>query len=125
MVGGVGTMMFFLIQVMTCDAWTDPVRSLVERFDRRGIESMGFELYTSEFGQNSIKIQCILLENSKKFRILNLIFQHFRKCFRNSDKISSNSDQNSMIFFENGYTLQKIIKITEQCKKFDEHFQKY
>jgi hypothetical protein len=28
MVGGVGTMMFFLIQVMTCDAWTDPVRRL-------------------------------------------------------------------------------------------------
>ena len=67
MVGGVGTMMFFLIQVMTCDAWTDPVRSLVERFDRRGIEP--FELFRSEFGQNSVRIREMLLEfirNSKK-----------------------------------------------------------
>ena len=33
----------------------------VERFDRRGIEP--FELFTSEFGQNVVKFQCILLEN--------------------------------------------------------------
>ena len=36
---------------------------LVERFDRRGIEP--FELYTSEFGQNSVTIQYIWLENSR------------------------------------------------------------
>ena len=37
------------------------VLNLVERFDRRGIEP--FELFKSEFGQQSVKIQCILLEN--------------------------------------------------------------
>ena len=31
------------------------------RFDRRGTEP--FELFTSEFGQNSVKFQYILLEN--------------------------------------------------------------
>ena len=35
------------------------VDSSVERFDRRGIEP--FELFTSEFGQNSVKFHCILL----------------------------------------------------------------
>ena len=39
-------------------------QALVERFDRRGIEP--FELFTSEFGQNSVKIQYILLGNSEK-----------------------------------------------------------
>merc|ERR1719379_1941021 len=28
MVGGMTNMMFFLVQVMTCDSWTDPVRQL-------------------------------------------------------------------------------------------------
>ena len=36
---------------------------------------------------------------TKKIRIFEIIFQHFRKYLRNSDKISSNSEQNSMIFF--------------------------
>ena len=40
------------------------VKTCVERFDRRGIEP--FELFTSEFGQNSVKIEYILLENAKK-----------------------------------------------------------
>ena len=38
-----------------------PVADWVERFDRRGTEP--FELFTSEFDQNSVKIQYILLEN--------------------------------------------------------------
>ena len=37
--------------------------SRVERFDRRGTEP--FELFSSKFGQNSVKIQYILIENSK------------------------------------------------------------
>ena len=37
-------------------------RRFVERFDRRGIEP--FELFISEFGQNSFKIQELSLENS-------------------------------------------------------------
>ena len=48
-------------------------RRAVERLDRRGIEP--FELFTSEFGQNSFKIQYILLE----FVFLIRIFQHVRK----------------------------------------------
>ena len=39
---------------------TLPVRTLVERFDRRGIEP--FELFRSEFGQRCVRIQEILLE---------------------------------------------------------------
>ena len=39
------------------------VLSQVERFDRRGTEP--FELFTSEFVQNSCKIQEFSLENSK------------------------------------------------------------
>ena len=35
----------------------------VERFDRRGIEP--FELFTSEFGKNSLRIEEILLEFSR------------------------------------------------------------
>ena len=34
--------------------------TLVERFDRRGIEP--FELFRSEFGQNSVRIKELLLE---------------------------------------------------------------
>ena len=37
-----------------------PVPALVERFDRRGTEP--FELFRSEFGQNSVRIKEILLE---------------------------------------------------------------
>ena len=46
------------------------VRNLVERFDRRGIEP--FELFRSEFGQNSVKIQECSLENLKKSEIFNI-----------------------------------------------------
>ena len=42
----------------------------VERFDRRGIEP--FELFTSEFGQNFVKIQYILLDNSKNSGCFNI-----------------------------------------------------
>ena len=49
----------------------------VERFDRRGSEP--FELCTSEFGQNSVRIQCILLEISKISGFNMPIYQHFRK----------------------------------------------
>ena len=45
------------------------VLNLVERFDRRGIEP--FELFKSEFGQNSFKIQDVLLENSKSLENFN------------------------------------------------------
>ena len=56
----------------------------VERFDRRGIEP--FELFTSEFGQNSFKIQEFSLENSKiSEKIFN--FNIFLKYRRDSDKI--------------------------------------
>ena len=47
-----------------------PVAALVERFDRRGTEP--FELFRSEFGQNSAIIQEIMLEfirNSDIFKI--------------------------------------------------------
>ena len=37
-----------------------PVAPLVDRFDRRGIEPL--ELFRSEFGQNSLRIEEILLE---------------------------------------------------------------
>ena len=59
--------------------------ALVERFDRRGTEP--FELFTPEFGQNSVKIQCILLTKIKKIRIINIyfLFQHLRKYLRISD----------------------------------------
>ena len=56
--------------------------ALVERFDRRGIEP--FEFFTSEFGQNSVKIQCILLGNSKKIQdcsTFSKIFAKFRQIF--------------------------------------------
>ena len=46
------------------------VQRLVERFDRRGTEP--FELFRSEFGQNSVRIKEILLEfirNSESFNI--------------------------------------------------------
>ena len=45
---------------------------LVERFDRRGTEP--FELFRSEFGQNSFKIQEFSLENLK---ISEIIFNNF------------------------------------------------
>ena len=58
--------------------WADAAGPLVlgwvERFDRRGSEP--FELFTSEFGRNSVKIQYILLL-SRKFRKFR-IFQHVR-----------------------------------------------
>ena len=91
----------------------------VERFDRRGIEP--FELFTSEFGQNSVKIQYILLENLKNSGLI--FFQHFRKYLRNSDKISSNSEQNSMNFFlTNEQILQNLPK---NAKQIDDFFLKY
>ena len=45
------------------EAQPPPVLPLVERFDGRGTEP--FELFRSEFGQNSVKTQELLLENSK------------------------------------------------------------
>ena len=63
---------------------------LVERLDRRGTEP--FELFRSEFGQNSFKIQEFSLENSK---ISENEIQHFLKYRQNSDKISSKSVQES------------------------------
>ena len=44
----------------------------VERFDGRGTEP--FELFTSEFGQNSFKIQELSLENLKFWKMLKLNF---------------------------------------------------
>ena len=48
----------------------EPMPAWVERFDRRGNEP--FELFTSEFVQNSFKIQYISLENSKMSEIFNI-----------------------------------------------------
>ena len=47
------------------------VRRLVERFDRRRTEP--FELFRSEFGQSSFKIQEFSLENSKISEIFNIL----------------------------------------------------
>ena len=76
----------------TQTAW----RTLVERFDRRGIEP--FELFTSEFGQNSVKIQYILLENSKiqDFSIFSTTLAKFRR------KIIKLWAKFNDHFFENG-----------------------
>ena len=58
----------------------------VGRFDRRGIEPV--VLFTSEFGQNSFKIQCILLGNSKTSEIFNINFSKVSAKFReNFNKI--------------------------------------
>ena len=59
----------------------DRERGLVERFDRRGIEP--FELFTTEFGQNSFKIQYIFLENSKcqYFSTFSMVFANLRQNF--------------------------------------------
>ena len=46
------------------------VERWVERFDRRGTEP--FELFRSEFGQNSCKIQEFSLENSKNSENFNI-----------------------------------------------------
>ena len=91
-----------------------PVPTYVERFDRRGTEP--FELFKSEFGQNSVKIHCFLLEKNKKIQ-KNRIFQHFRKYLRTSDTISSNSEQHSMIVFEKCLMGKFCRKIAEQCEK--------
>ena len=87
----------------------------VERFDRRGIEP--FELFRSEFGQNSFKIQEFSVESSKISEILK--FQHFLNYRRNSDKISSNSGQKSI---KKKRFLQKNC---QKMRKNDEHFLKY
>ena len=65
-------------------------RPCVERFGRRGTEPNG--LFRSEFGQNSFKIQEFSLKQSKKIQK----FQHFLKHRRNSDNISSKSEQKSV-----------------------------
>ena len=47
------------------------VRDLVQRFDRRGIEPL--ELFTSEFGPNSLRIEDILLEFIRNPKIPGII----------------------------------------------------
>ena len=64
---------------------SDWVTSVVERFDRRGIEP--FELFASEFGQNSLRIDEILLEfirNPKNSGFFNIFYKYsakFRQIF--------------------------------------------
>ena len=70
----------------------------------------------STFCQNSMHFA----RKFKKFKI----FQHFRTYLRNFDKISSNSEQNSIVF-------SKMRKwhcctiLPKNAKKFDENFLKY
>ena len=71
-------------------AGTGRSRRWVERFDRRGTEPN--ELFRSEFGQNSFKIQefSIFARNFKKIRK----FQHFRKDNSKIGEISIKFHQN-------------------------------
>ena len=77
-------------QALLVASSTGDVGTRVERFDRRGTET--FEPFESfepfEFFQNS----GIFPRKFKKFRK----FQHFLNYRRNSDKISSKSEQKSM-----------------------------
>ena len=54
------------------DAGGTAVEAWVERFDRRGIEP--FELFTSEFGQNSFKNSGIFARKFKISEMFNMIF---------------------------------------------------
>ena len=82
----------------------------VERFGRRGTEPN--ELLRSEFGQNSFKIQEFSSENLRKSMNFNS-FYHFLEYWRNSDKISSKSEQKSP------KTLKKrfLQNFAEKCEK--------
>ena len=65
-----------------------PTASRVERFDRRPIEP--FELFTSEFGQNSVRIQ----ENSSKIFRKFLKFEKFSTFSKVFSEIPRNFRQN-------------------------------
>ena len=65
-----------------------PVSLRVERFDRRPIEP--FELFTSEFGQNSVRIQ----ENSSKIFRKFLKFEKFSTFSKVFSEIPRNFRQN-------------------------------
>ena len=68
------------------------LRALVERFDRRGIEP--FELFTSEFGQNSVKIQYIprKFKNFRDFEF-STFSNIFAKFLQNFIKLSENFNE--------------------------------
>ena len=83
----------------------DHVFVRVERFDRRGTEP--FEPF--EFFQNR-NFPEFFLRKFKKFRK----FQHFLNYRRNSDKISSKSEQKSMKSIRNNVFLQNF---AEKCEK--------
>ena len=98
----------------------DPVHVDVEEPQRPGPKlrgSIGEGSNHSNFShQSSVKI---LSKFNTKFRI----FQHFRKYLRKSDKLSSNSEQNSMIFFSKMGKFWNILP--KNAKKFDDSFLKY
>ena len=100
---------------------TNPgARSWVERFDRRGIEP--FELFTSELGQNSVKIQYILLENSNNSGFFN-IFENINIC-KIPTKVHQPLSKIQWTFFESGQILQNLPifekNVFEFCSEFDE-----
>ena len=64
---------------------------------RRGTEP--FELFTSEFGQNSVKIQCILQENSKNSRVT--VFNIFENICEIPTKFHQNLSNNQWKEFKN------------------------
>ena len=97
----------------------DPERRSVtwaERFDRRGTEP--FELFRSEFGQNSFKIQEFSLENSKCSEIFNINFSKIiiiGEIPTNFIKIWAKSNENnSKILFSNEF----LQIFTKKCEKF-------
>ena len=70
------------------------VRLRVERFDRRPIEP--FEFFTSEFGQNAVRIQENSSKKIQKISEISEILNIFSSIQRKSEKFSSESVQNSM-----------------------------
>ena len=95
-------------------------RALVERFDRRGIEP--FELFTSEFGQNSFKIQEFSLEKFN-IKISEISFKFFRSEF-GQNYWNPEKTRKTRILSELG-KFQKIWKISTFSKisaKFRQNF---